>query len=162
MSRALLLSVRPRFARGLLAGTKTAEVRRRFPSVPDGTTVAIYSSSPEKAIIGTMRVRRLVRSNAEDIWRHYADTIDIGQAELADYLDGASECCVLEVDSAQLWTHAVGLLALRQALHIEPPQSFRYLSTRQLSRLKALGEGSPADLRHHSSLADTGQIPVMA
>ena len=56
MSRVLMLSVRPRFARALLAGTKTAEIRRRFPDVPVGTTVVLYSSSPERALLGTMRV----------------------------------------------------------------------------------------------------------
>ena len=138
MSRALLLSVRPRFARGLLAGTKTAEVRRRFPEVHEGTTVIIYSSSPDKAVLGTMRTRRLVRSNTEEIWREYSDAIGIGHAELKDYLEGATDCSVLELDTPTVWSRPVGLVELRRQLGIEPAQSFRYLTARQLSRLQGL------------------------
>lgn len=144
MSRALLLSVRPRFAQGLLAGTKTAEVRRRFPEVPEGTTVIVYSSSPEKAVLGTMRTRRLVRSNTEEIWREYSHAIGIGQAELTDYLEGATDCSVLELDTPNLWPHPIGLAELRRQLGIEPAQSFRYLNAKQLSRLQCLA-GEIAD-----------------
>lgn len=138
MSRILLLSVRPRFAQGLLAGTKTAEIRRRFPDVPEGMTVIIYSTSPEKAVLGTMRARRVVRSNADEIWRDYSGVIGIERAELTDYLDGANECSVLELDTPNLWSRPVALDDLRRVLQVEPPQSFRYLTSRQLSRLQSL------------------------
>lgn len=138
MSRVLLLSVRPRFAHGLLSGTKTAEIRRRFPDIPSGMKVIIYASSPEKAILGTMRVQRVVRSNADDIWRDYSDVIGIERSELSDYLDGARECSVLELDNPELWSRPVQLADLRSALDVEPPQSFRYLTSRQLTRLMSL------------------------
>lgn len=138
MSRVLLLSVRPRFAQGLLSGTKTAEVRRRFPEISADTTVAIYSSSPEKAVLGTMKVRALVRSTAAGIWRDYEDAIAIDRAELSDYLEGASECCVIELDTPKLWPQPVSLDLMRRVLRVEPAQSFRYLTSRQLAKLEAL------------------------
>lgn len=138
MSRVLLLSVRPRFAQSLLAGTKTAEIRRRFPRVPEGMAVIIYSSSPEKSILGTMRVRRLVRTTAEEIWRDYSNVIGIGQAELTEYLKGASESSVLELDTPNLWSRPVTLNDLRRHLAVEPAQSFRYLTEKQLTRLEEL------------------------
>lgn len=155
MSRALLLSVRPRFARGLLAGTKTAEVRRRFPEVHEGTTVIIYSSSPDKAVLGTMRTRRLVRSNTEEIWREYSHAIGIGQAELTDYLEGATDCSVLELDTPNLWPRPVGLAELRRQMGIEPAQSFRYLNTKQLSRLQTLAaeNSDGASIELHTSVS---------
>lgn len=138
MSRVLLLSVRPRFAKGLLGGTKTAEVRRRFPDVAEGTTVVIYSSSPEKAVLGSMRVRALVRSTATGIWRDYEKAIAIDQSELSDYLDGARECSVIELDNPTIWPQPVSLDVMRRALRIEPSQSFRYLTSRQLAKLETL------------------------
>lgn len=101
-------------------------------------TVLIYSSSPEKAILGTMRVRRLVRSNIPEIWRDYSQRIGISQAELTEYLDGARECSVLELDTPDVWSHSVELDELRRQLHIEPAQSFRYLNGKQLVRLRDL------------------------
>ncbi|GAA5207555.1 ASCH domain-containing protein [Microbacterium kyungheense] len=143
MSRALLLSVRPRFARALLDGTKTAEIRRRFPNVPEGMTVIIYASSPEKAVLGTMRARRLIRSNTEKIWRDYSDVIGIENSELTEYLEGASECSVLELDAPERWSRSVGLAELRHLLHVEPAQSFRYLSEKQLAHLRDVSANGP-------------------
>lgn len=139
MTRVLLLSVRPRFARALLDGTKTVEVRRRFPDVPAGTPVVLYSSSPERALLGTMRVRALVRIEAEDIWRTYKDEISIQWDELSAYLNGASMSSVLELESPVTWRHAVPLDSMRRTLGLEPPQSFRYLTARQLSKFEAIG-----------------------
>lgn len=145
MTRVLLLSVRPRFARALLDGTKTVEVRRRFPDVPSGTTVLLYSSSPERALLGTMRVRALVRIEAEDIWRTYKDEISIQWDELSAYLSGASMSSVLELESPVTWRHAVPLDSMRRVLGLEPPQSFRYLTARQLSKVEAAGS-RPSDV----------------
>lgn len=162
MSRALLLSVRPRFAQRLLAGTKTAEVRRRFPMVPPGTTVVIYSSSPDKAVLGTMRAQGLVRGSEASIWRDYSAVIGIDRSELSDYLRGATECSVLELDTPIIWEHPVGLDELRRTLRVEPAQSFRYLSSRQLAKLESLTESR---IRHgeeeHFTLA-TGPVTVPA
>lgn len=161
MSRVLLLSVRPRFAQGLLSGMKTAEVRRRFPEVSTDTTVVIYSSSPEKAVLGTMKVRALVRSTAAGIWQDYEDAIAIDRAELSGYLEGASECCVIELDTPTVWSQPVSLGAMRQSLRVEPPQSFRYLTTRQLAKLEALAIKQPTvvDL---SSIHPSEPIPAFA
>lgn len=157
MSRALLLSVRPRFARALLDGTKTAEIRRRFPNVPEGMTVVIYASSPEKAVLGTMRARRLVRSNTEKIWRDYSDVIGLENSELIEYLEGASECSVLELDAPERWSRSIALAELRRVLHIEPAQSFRYLSEKQLFRLR----NESASGRDQSLVNITGAVPAL-
>ena len=101
-------------------------------------TVIIYSTSPEKAILGTMRARKVVRSSPEAIWRDYSEVIGIEQAELNDYLDGANDCSVLELDTPNLWSRPVALDDLRHLLNVEPPQSFRYLTIRQLTRLENL------------------------
>lgn len=139
MTRALLLSVRPRFARALLDGTKTAEVRRRFPDVPVGTIVVIYASSPDMAVLGTMKVGRLTRSTPDGIWRDYADSIGIERPELDEYLHGASECSVIELEQPAAWRTPVSLSSLRDHMQLVPPQSFRYLTFDQVERLGQLG-----------------------
>lgn len=140
MSRHLLLSVRPRFAHALLAGTKTAEIRRRFPHLAEGTIVAIYSSSPEKAVLGTMRVRRFKRGSADTIWRNHSEDIGIDEEELVDYLEGAAEGTVIELGEPRPWDNPIRLDQLRRDLELEPAQSFRYLNPRQFARLLELAE----------------------
>ncbi len=159
MSRSVLLSVRPRFAHALLRGTKTVEIRRRFPDVPADTTVVIYSSTPDKAVLGTMRSAGLVRSTPAQIWRDYSTVMELTRAQLTDYLKGASECSVLKLERPLLWERPVPLIRLRQILSLEPAQSFRYLSHRQLDLLTDLG--SAQRLPPAAGAMSTRDVPVL-
>ena len=136
MTRALLLSIKPRFARAILDGRKTVEVRRRFPEVPVGTMVVLYSSSPERAVLGTVRLKRSIRVDPSQVWDTYSGDIDIEEAALADYLAGAEASTVLQIENPETWSQPVTLAALRELLGIEPPQSFRYLAPDQVAKIR--------------------------
>jgi predicted transcriptional regulator len=137
MTRVLFLSVKPRFARAILEGRKTVEVRRKFPVVPAGTVVVLYSSSPERAVLGTVRLRQTTRVDSSEVWARYADDIDIEEDALGVYLEGAAMSTVLEVEEPETWARPVRLGALRRILGIEPPQSFRYLAPEQVALICA-------------------------
>lgn len=137
MTRALLLSVKPRFARAILEGRKTVEVRRRFPQVPAGTTVVLYSSSPERAVLGTVRLTRAIRVNPNAVWETYSEDIGIEEDALEDYLVGADSSTVLQVEAPESWSRPVSLGLLRETLGLEPPQSFRYLTEDQVEAIRS-------------------------
>lgn len=141
MTRALLISIKPHYARAILEGRKTVEVRRRFPTVPPGTTVVLYSSSPERAIVGTVRLKHTSRMVPERVWEFHADAIDIAEEALGQYLEGAEESTLLEVADPQTWQRPVTLKALRALLGVEPPQSFRYLNPEQVDVITKSGSG---------------------
>ena len=155
VTRALLLSVRPRFARALLSGRKTVEIRRKFPNVPAGVTVVIYSSSPEKTVIGTMRVRSFAKSNARAIWRDYSSKIGINESELRDYLNGAAVPSVLELEEPNLWVRPVPLEELRRNLQLEPAQSFRYLNSHQLEELERMASDLHGDISPEATVTSS-------
>jgi predicted transcriptional regulator len=136
LTRALFLSIKPHFARAILEGRKTVEVRRKFPSVPAGTVVVLYSSSPEKAVLGTVRLRQATRVDPSQVWARYANHIDIAQNALEIYLKGAGTSTVLEVEDPEPWDQPVTLRELRRILGVEPPQSFRYLAPEQVALIR--------------------------
>ena len=136
MTRAVLLSVKPRFARAILEGRKTVEVRRRFPQVPAGTTVVLYSSSPERAVLGTVRLKRAIRVDPKVVWETFSDEIDIEEDALIEYLAGADASTVLQVEEPETWSQPVTLGRLRELIGVEPPQSFRYLAADQVSAIR--------------------------
>lgn len=140
---AVLLSVRPRYARALLAGTKTAEVRRRFPHQPAGTTLYLYSSTPDRAILGTVQLERIDRPSADRVWHLYRHEIEIDEAALGAYLSRIDSAAILRVSHSVRWAHPVSLYDLRLNLGIEPPQSFRYLSDEHIVALESMR--SPAE-----------------
>ncbi len=144
---AVLLSVRPRYAHAILAGTKTAEVRRRFPYQPSGTTLYLYSSTPDKAIMGTAQLDAIDRPKVDRVWNLYQDQIEIEKAALGDYLSDLEAAAILRVNDVHRWSHPVPLRDLRLRLGIEPPQSFRYLTDEHVQILETL--------RARESLAST-------
>lgn len=142
MTRALLLSIKTQYARAILEGRKTIQVRRRFPNIDPGTTVVLYSSSPEKAVLGTVRLRRTIEVNPDCVRGWHGSDIGISERDLNAYLEGAEESTLLEVDCPDSWEQPVSLESLRTVLGIEPSQSFRYLATEQVEQAKQFSASS--------------------
>lgn len=134
---AILLSVQPKFAAAILAGTKTAEVRRRFPSQPAGTRIYLYSSSPERAVLGTVSLDSVDRPDASDVWEAYGHVIAIGRQSLDAYLGDVAVPAILQVRTPVRWDVPMSLSELRSQVLIEPPQSFRYIDEGRAALLDA-------------------------
>lgn len=131
--RAVLLSVKPRFAEQIFAGTKTVEFRRSWAAEPVGLAV-IYSSSPIQALVGIVEIERAIIASPASIWtKCRARGPGIERKELMEYFAGKDQ--------------AYGLL-LGELIHpdkpirpkslfrgFRPPQSFRYLTTSELRRI---------------------------
>lgn len=143
MKRSVLLSIRPRYARSLLAGTKTAEVRRRFPKLPSGTKLFVYSSSPDRAVLGTLLLDETESCLTGDVWGRFRSSIDIEKEHLDEYLAGADQASILRVASPRLWLRPVLLEEMRSELKVEPAQSYRYLSDAESSKLELLANLIP-------------------
>lgn len=137
MTRSVLLSVKPKHARSLMAGTKTAEVRRRFPDIASGTVIYVYSSSPERAIIGTLRSTAVHRRGPDEVWEQFKETIEIDERYLDDYLTDAEEAVIVEVSAPKPWKVPISLAQLRELIGVEPPQSYRYLTQEQVTVLES-------------------------
>jgi predicted transcriptional regulator len=99
--RALVLSVRPRFARAILSGSKTAELRRQRVSAPPGTAVILYSSSPMMAVVGTARIGAVDALAPRQAWRRYRKGLGLTKAEFDAYLEGNTMACVHSCDTEQ-------------------------------------------------------------
>jgi predicted transcriptional regulator len=139
-NRALLLSVHPPFAESILAGTKTAEVRRQRPSVNPGTLIIIYATKPVGAIVGTARISEISSGSPEEMWKDHCAEIGISREEFDGYLDGVSSAYILGITRVQ---HLVPLLTLeqmREAAAFQPPQGYRYVNR---SMLNTLVDGHP-------------------
>lgn len=61
----LLLAIHPHFARMILQGKKTVELRRRAPSRQTNFWIALYSTAPEKALIGLVRAAEVLVDTPE-------------------------------------------------------------------------------------------------
>ena len=133
--RALLLSIRPRFAHSILKGAKTAEVRRQRPAVHPGTLVIIYATKPIGAIVGTARISGISHGTPADMWEQHRASTGITKAEFDSYLSGAGTAYLLLLHRVQRLEPLLTLEQIRSATRFQPPQSYRYLSQHMLHNL---------------------------
>ena len=141
VTKALLLSLRPRFAKAILEGSKTVDVRRRPMKAKPGSTVLLYAAAPVMAIVGTAHVERTSVASADEVWARHGGTVGLERSELDDYSGGRHAHLL----------HLVGVRSLHPPLTIrgtgespafKPPRSFRYLHEGDPLEVHALAASS--------------------
>jgi len=136
----LVIAIHPQHAESILAGTKTVELRSRFPQVPSGTRVYLYATAPVSAVIGGFHVGGIDVGTAEEVWgrnsRHLAITFD----EFSKYAKGQKILKAIEVVRPFRLSRPVGREEMRTMPEaFTAPQGTSYLRPPSLrSRLQLL------------------------
>ncbi|WP_244178835.1 ASCH domain-containing protein [Streptomyces rubellomurinus] len=133
--RAMLLSVHPRFATAILAGSKTVEVRRQRVAVPPGTPVVLYATAPTMALVGAALVAAVHVGSPREVWSAHRAQTGISRREFDEYMSGASQASGLTLTEPVTFEEPVPLSALRAAGPFHPPQSYRYLHGESLRQM---------------------------
>jgi predicted transcriptional regulator len=145
-SRVALLSVRPRFAAGLLDGSKTVEVRRRQAHIADGAICLVYASSPVSALVGAIRIHTTDTDRPDSLWSRWGDRTALKRAEYDAYLVGSERPCAIIVSAAVSFPQPVSLPELRRRRRaFVTPQSYRFLDPDELG---AVLNGEAVQLEH--------------
>ena len=124
--RAVLLSIKPKYADLILAGSKTVELRRSWPSNDIGVMV-IYSSSPIQRLTGIALIKEIKECDLETLW-NLAQTHGGGvtEDELKEYIGNKSRSYGVmlgRVVPAKVHVDPKDLFP-----KFTPPQGFLYLS----------------------------------
>lgn len=131
--RAVLMSIRPVFAEGILSGTKTVELRRRRPTIRAGERVVIYASSPTCALVGAFVVGQIDELAPTALWEKFGAVSGLNRRDFMTYFDGSERGVAISV--AETWRAPKGL-QLHQLQELWPdfvaPQSYRYVSAEAL------------------------------
>ncbi len=136
-ARALVLSLKPRFAEAILDGTKTVEVRRVMPRITVPTLALLYASGSTRALVGTCVVRSVARYPADELWQLHGANTALSRAEFNTYLQGRDCGVALLLDHPDPLTAPIPLHTLRQTHGFRPPQSLAYVCHTQRERLLA-------------------------
>jgi predicted transcriptional regulator len=132
------MAIQPPYARGILAGTKKVEFRKRTLAA-DVTTVLIYETAPTQMIVGTFTVAGVASGPPGELWTQFERVAGIEQDAYNAYYEDKDEAVALRVADAIQLERPVRLCALRPAPAV--PQSFSYLSDAVLDQLR---EAQPA------------------
>lgn len=143
----MLLSVHPRFATAILAGTKTVEVRRQRVAAPPGTPVLLYATSPVMAIVGLARITSVRVASPREVWFASRTKAGISRREYDEYMSGALQASGLSLEAPVAFEEPVPLSALRASGSFHPPQSYRYLTGEDLRKMVVAAPDGGAVLR---------------
>lgn len=139
MSRVILISIKPHFARALLDGSKRFELRRFVPRFEAGDRALIYSSSPERRIVGGFTVGRVAAGSADEVWEAIGGAAcGLSEHGFFAYLGDAKRCAAVEALRP-------ALLSEPAVLPFRPPQSYQFLRPEdpQHREVLALARGLP-------------------
>lgn len=134
MSRILLISVRPEFAEKILNGTKTIELRKSSPNVNVGDLVIIYSTIPERAIVGTCVVKDIMKRSPRQLWRGYSSKMGIDKKRYFAYFKDSNVAIGIVLTGIDKLDKKLSLDLVRKAIpKFSPPQTFGYLDRSQIA-----------------------------
>lgn len=124
--RAVLLSIKPKYADLILAGSKTVELRRSWPSNDIGVMI-IYSSSPVQRLTGIALIKEIRECDFDALW-DVAQTNGggVSEDELREYIGKKSLAYGVmlgRVEPAKVLIDPKSLFP-----NFTPPQGFLYLS----------------------------------
>jgi predicted transcriptional regulator len=133
---AILLSVKPKFANLIVDGSKLVELRRTVPAQTVGT-IAIYSSSPVQAIVALADVKETIEASPTKLWAIAKDNGGgLTRAELMDYFHSKRTGFAIMLQNVRVYEKPV--LPTKIFKPFSAPQSFRYLTPKELKRLEQL------------------------
>ena len=125
---AILLSIRPAYASTIMDGSKTVELRRRFPQhLAMGTVALFYASSPVQAIVGHARIREVKRLPIDRIWQEFSEAARIKRSDFDEYFTGCDRGSAIFLYQVVQLRDQLKMMDLRKRFGLAPPQSFRYI-----------------------------------
>lgn len=140
----MLLSIRPKYADLILAGSKTVELRRSWPSNDIGVIV-IYSSAPVQRLTGLALIREIRECDFDTLWEvAQAHGGGVSYEELQEYIDKkkvAYGVMLGRVVPAEILVDPKDLFP-----NFTPPQGFLYLSPQEFLRVSIAMFPSGLDL----------------
>lgn len=131
--RAILISIKPRFAEQIITGAKAVEFRRVWAAEPVGLAV-IYSSSPVQRFVGIVEVDGAIAASPSAVWTKCVSRgPGLQRKELMEYFVGKTKAYGVLLGEVTLPAKPVAPKSLFK--DFRPPQSYRYLSATELRRV---------------------------
>lgn len=121
----ILLSMKPKYASGILSGMKKVELRRSIPKLNKGDCVVIYASAPKKAVVGYFIVENSVVKTPELLWDDVCTMSGLSKSDFFEYFQNCDSAHAIYIQSSLAFSTEITY----DKLPCKPTQNFRYLNT---------------------------------
>lgn len=136
VGKAIVLSIKPKYAELILSGSKTVEFRRVW-AAESVDTIAIYASAPIQKLLGVVQVSDVVRAKPATLWGYCSKRGGgLSKAELSAYMNGKDAGFAVLLNDAKRFSQ--GIDPYKVIKDFSPPQSFRYMTAAEIRKLEKL------------------------
>jgi len=118
----ILLSIKPKWAEHILKGTKKWEFRKKFPEVEPNTRIILYSTSPEKKIIGEFTLDQILKAHPTSLGSQTLHETPHTIDELLAYFGQSQIGVALKVGNKTRYLNPISIQELKQFIR-QPPLS---------------------------------------
>ena len=127
MSQAII-SLKPRYAKLVISGDKTVELRNRIVRLKPGTLIWIYATRPMARIVGIAEIESVVHADPAEIWQRFGDDICVDRNGFDSYIGNRERVSALVLRSVKELGNFVTLDRLRRSVQaFQPPQFYARL-----------------------------------
>ncbi len=119
-----LLSIRPEYAQQIIGGTKKVEFRKKGFS-DTVKKVLVYSSSPQKRIVGYFKVTNIIVDTPFKVWNQYETVGGITKEKYDDYYKNCEQAYAIEIKKFFSFSYPLNPQEFDKSFR--PPQSYCYV-----------------------------------
>lgn len=119
----ILLSINPEYSSQILQGRKKYEFRRQVAK-RKVDEILIYSTSPEMKIVGSVKVKSVIKNTPEKLWEETKDFAGISKEKFFSYFDGKNSAFAYKLGDVIKFNPPQKLIDYNIKV---APQSFIYL-----------------------------------
>lgn len=123
----LMFSIKPKWARMILNGSKTYELRRRPPpSKAIGEIALIYCTTPETRLMCACRVENIVAKQKDILWEEIGEHTGCDASEFSAYFQGLEYASAVQLKALNIKIANLTRNELKTKYGFTPPQSWRW------------------------------------
>ncbi|MBS3795283.1 MAG: hypothetical protein KGY80_10320 [Candidatus Thorarchaeota archaeon] len=121
----VIFSIRPRYCKAILNGTKKYEFRKVVPKeVDEVDKYLIYCTSPVQKFVGEFTVKEVFSGHPSDIWEKCRDFAGIEKKSFNRYFQNREMAFALSIEDIHSF-HPIDPWSIQS--DFTPPQSFKYV-----------------------------------
>lgn len=120
----VILSIKPIYAQAIMSGTKKVEFRKKAFKRPVDK-IFVYSSSPEKKIIGFFTIKEIVKNSPKNLWKEFKEVGGIDKKSFFEYYQNSESGFSIKIDEAKKFENGIEPNDFFE--NFNAPQSFIYL-----------------------------------
>ena len=120
----ILLSIKPKYVHSIFTGTKSFEFRKTLFKNRAVKKALIYSSAPEKKIVGSFEIGDIIKKNPIELWKICKSKAGISKEEFFKYFKRKDKGYAIEILSVNKFLKKVD--PYKEIPGFRPPQSFYY------------------------------------